>query len=93
MGDHESQHHVAHLALPQGIHTGITGLPLMPTIPAEVVIGPITVLLAVCIVMLVIVGNQVIQGEAVMRNDEVDALVGLPARPTHVADDAATAQD
>ena len=93
LGDHESQHHIAHLALPQGIHTGITGLTLMPTIPAEVVIGPITVLLTVCIVMLPIVGNKVIQGEAVMRNDEVDALVGLPARTAHVAGDAVTTQD
>ncbi len=62
----------------------------MPTIPAEVVIGPVTVLLTICIVMLAVVGNQVIQGEAVMRNDEVDALVGLPARTAHVTGDAVT---
>ncbi len=65
----------------------------MSTIPAEVVIGPITVLLTICIVMLAIVGNQVIQGEAIMRDDEVDALVGLPARTAHVAGDAVTTQD
>ena len=77
--DHERKHHVAHLALPQGIHTSITGLPFMPTVPAEVVIGPIAVLLTVRIIVLAIVGHQVIQGEAIVSNDEVDALVGFPA--------------
>ena len=67
----------------------------MPTIPAEVVIGPVTVLLTICIVMLAIVSNQVIQGEAVVRNDEVDTLVGLPARTAHanVTSDAVTTKD
>ncbi len=55
----------------------------MPTVPAEVVVGPVTVLLTICIIVLAIVGNQVIQGEAVVRNDEVDTLVGLPARFAH----------
>ncbi|KAA6423616.1 MAG: hypothetical protein FRX49_06676 [Trebouxia sp. A1-2] len=60
--------------------------PSCPTIPAEVVIGPITILLTICIVMLAIVGNKIIEGETVMRNDEVDALVGLPAGAAHVAE-------
>ena len=67
----------------------------MPTVPAEVVIGPVTVLLTVCIVMLAIVGDQVIQGEAVVRNDEVDTLVGLPAGTAHanVTSDDVTTKD
>ena len=76
---HQSQHHVAHLALPQGVHPSVISLPLMPTVPAEVVIGPIPVLLPIGIIVLAVVGNQVIQGEAIMGNDEVGAMVRLPA--------------
>ncbi len=76
---HEGQHHVAHLSLPQGIHSCITCLPLVPTVPAEVVIRPIPVLLTICVIVLAIVGHQVIQGEAIMGNNEVDALVWFPA--------------
>lgn len=79
---HEGQHHIAHLALSQCIHSSILGLPLLPTVPAEVVIGAIPVLFAIGIIVLVVVCYQIIQGEAVMSYDEVDALVRLPA--THV---------
>ena len=77
--DHEGQHHVAHLALPQSIHAFIASLALLPTIPAEVVIGPVAVLLPIGIIMLGIVRHQVIQCEAVMGNNKIDALVRLPA--------------
>ena len=51
----------------------------MPAVPAEVVVGAITILLTICIIVFVIVGHQVIQGEAIVGYDEVDALIGLPA--------------
>ena len=79
LGHHEGQHHVAHLALAQSIDSSIISLPFLPTVPAEVVVGAIPVLLAIGIIVLVIVGHQVIQGEPIVSNNEVDALVRLPA--------------
>ena len=52
----------------------------MPAVPAEVVVGSITILLPVCIIVLAIVGDQVIQGETVVSNDEVGAMVRLSAK-------------
>lgn len=77
--NHQSQHHIAHLALPQRIDSSIISLPFLPTVPPEVVIGAVPVLLPVGIIVLAIVSHQIIQGEPVMSNDEVDALVRLPA--------------
>ena len=76
---HEGQHHVAHLAMPQCIDPSVLSLPLLPTIPAEVVVGAVPVLFTVGIIVLAVVGDQIIQGKAVMSNDEVDALVRLSA--------------
>ena len=76
---HEGQHHVAHLALSQCIHPSILRLPLLPTVPAEVVIGAVSILFTICIIVLAIVCHQIIQGEAVVSYNKVDALVWLPA--------------
>ena len=54
----------------------------MPTVPAEVVVGPISVLLPIGIVVLAVVGNQVVQGKAARGNDESGAMLGLPAEST-----------
>lgn len=82
LGHHEGQHHVAHLALPKGIDAIIAGLPFLPAVPAEVVIGAVSILLTICLVVLAVVGHQVMQGVAIMSYDEVDALVRLPASHT-----------
>lgn len=79
---HEGQHHVAHLALPQSIDASIGSLSLLPAVPAEVVVGAVPILLAVCLVVLVVVGHQVMQGKAIVSYDEIDALVRLPASHT-----------
>lgn len=79
MGNHKGQHQVAHLALPQGVHALVASLTLLSTVPAEVVIGAISILLPIGIVVLGIVCYQVIQREAVMSYDKVDALMRLPA--------------
>ena len=78
--DHEGQHHVAHLALPQSIHAFIASLALLPTIPAEIVIGPVAVLFPIGVIVLKVVCHQVIQCETVMGNHKIDALVRLPAQ-------------
>src|SRR5262249_62364025 len=48
-----------------------------PTLPAHLGRCPVGVSPAVGLVVLVVVRDQVIEGEAVMAGDEVDALLGL----------------
>ena len=45
----------------------------LPGIPAVVVVVAVAVVLAVGLVVLLVVGNQIVQREAVVRGDEVDA--------------------
>ena len=70
---------VSHLALPQGQHGGVARVPLLATVPAEVVVGAVPVALTVGVVPLAVVGHQVVEREAVVRHYEVDALVRMPA--------------
>ena len=56
-----------------GANAGIIGRALHATIPTLVVVRPIAVLLAVGFVMLVIVTDQVPQGETIVRGHEVQA--------------------
>ena len=65
---------------------GVVGLALDAVVPGAVVVGAVAVVLAVGLVVLVLVGHQVAQGEAVVRGDEVDrrerpaAVVGVEVR-------------
>ena len=59
---------------------GIVGRALDPAVPRAVVRRPVAVVLAVGLVVLVVVGDQVGQGEPVVGGDEVDAGEGAPAR-------------
>src|SRR5207244_929993 len=46
-------------------------------VPAPVVVGTVTVALAVRFVVLLVVGNKVVKREAVVTRHEVDALLGF----------------
>ncbi|CAJ1787122.1 hypothetical protein LGKMAHEF_02034 [Aeromonas salmonicida] len=77
-GAHRQQgghHHVLGLAYAQRIDVRILSDPFMAMIPAEVVIAPVPVLLAVGLVVFVVITGPVPQGETVMTSDEVDALL------------------
>lgn len=80
LGDHESEVQVAHLALAQRVHARVVGLALHAAVPGEVVVGAVAVALAVGIVVLLVVGHQIVQREAIMRDDEVDPVRRLPAQ-------------
>src|SRR4051794_32352533 len=55
-------------------------------IPAQVVIGPIAVVLAIGQVVLGFVADQVVQGESIVAGDEVDARLGrAPGRLIQIA--------
>src|SRR6185503_12497961 len=56
---------------------GIVGWPLGTTVPTVVVGGPILVLLAIGVVVLLVVAHQVVEGEAVVAGDKIDAGVGF----------------
>ena len=51
--------------------------PFDAAVPAAVVVGAVAVVLAVGLVVLVVVGDQIVQREAVVAGHEVDALLGL----------------
>src|SRR5262249_45932326 len=68
---------VLHLAVAQPLDGGIVGGALDAAVPAAVVVRAIAVLLSVCFVLLAILRDEVIQGEAVVAGDEVHALLGF----------------
>ena len=68
---------VLHPAVAESFDGGVGSRAFDATIPAPVVVGAVAISLAVGLVVLLVVGNQVVQGEAVMAGDEVNALLGL----------------
>ena len=65
---------VARLAAAQGEHVGVVGGALGAAVPAQVVVGAVAVVFAVGLVVLAVVRHQVLEREAVVAGDEVDAL-------------------
>ena len=60
------------LARAQRVDRRIVGRPLGPAVPRAVVVGAVLVALAVRLVVLLVVRDEVAQREAVVRGDEVD---------------------
>src|SRR5205085_2509023 len=67
------------LAPAQRQHAAVVGVALGARVPGAVVVGAVPVVLAVGLVVLVVVGDQVAEGEAVVGGDEVDRRVGPAA--------------
>src|SRR5207245_6605780 len=63
---------VALLLLTKRDDIEVVGLTLDAAVPRPVVALPVVVVLAVGLVVLVVVGDEVVQGEAVVGGDEVD---------------------
>src|SRR5208337_2470645 len=68
---------VLNLALAQLFDGGVVGGAFHTAIPTSVVIGPVAIVLAVGLVVLLVIGHQVVQGEAVVAGDKVNTLLGL----------------
>src|SRR5439155_20711287 len=64
------------LAGAQRQHLRVVGRPLGAAVPGPVVVAAVPVVLPVGLVVLVVVGDEVGKGEAVVRGDKVDAGVG-----------------
>ena len=73
--EQERRHDVPRLPRPQLQDLGVVGRPLDAAVPRAVVVGAVAVPLPVRLVVLVVVRDEVRQGEAVVGRDEVDARV------------------
>ena len=64
---------VASLAVPQCVDVRVVGGTLHPAVPAAVVAGTVAVFLTVGFVVLVVVGDQIIDGHTIVGGHEIDA--------------------
>ena len=79
VGQAERRHQVRGLPPAQRDDLRVVGLALDAVVPRPVVVGAVAVVLAVGLVVLLVVADQVAQGEAVVRGHEVDRGVRRPA--------------
>ena len=77
-GQHGQREEIFYLPVAQLFHGGIVGRSFHAAVPTQVVGRAIQVVVTVRFVVLGVVGHQVVQREAVMAGDEVDALLRLP---------------
>ena len=68
---------VLHLPVPEFLYAGIVGRTFDTAVPTSVVVRPVAVVFAICFVVLAIIRDEVVEGEAVMASYEIDALLGL----------------
>ena len=59
---------------------GVRALPLNAVVLAEIVVRTVVVAVTVCLVVFVAVADQVVESEAVVAGDKVDARLGSFAR-------------
>src|SRR4029078_4506820 len=84
--EQERGQEVAQLAVTESIYLRVVRLALDTTVPRSVVGGPVLVPLEVRFVVLLVVGDEVAQGESVVRRDVVDRREGpTPVRLGEVA--------
>ena len=79
LGEEEGGQQVAFLPLPERQYRWVLRGAFDPAVPGPVVIAAVTVVLAVGLVVLGVVRDQVVQGESVVGGDEVDGGKGPPA--------------
>ena len=68
---------VLYLAIAQLLDGRIVARPFHAAVPASVVVGAVAIVFAVRFVVLLVVGDQIVQREAVVARDEIDALLGF----------------
>ncbi len=81
----QQRQEVALVAGPRRDDRWILGRPLDAVVPGAIRVGPIPVVLAVRLVVLLLVRDEVGEGEAVVRHDEVDAFRGRGGAGKQVA--------
>ena len=78
LGQQQGGDEVSLLAAAQSVDLGVVGRPLDAAVPRPVVALAVVVVLAVGQVVLVVVGHQITQGEAVVGGHEIDRRDGSP---------------
>ena len=71
-GEQQSGEHGSRLSCPQRENVRIGTWPFRSTVPRSVVAGTVAVVLAIGLVVFVVVGHEITQGETVVDRDEVD---------------------
>jgi len=79
LGDKEEDEKAFHAAKTQFNDIPSVGFSFATTVPADVVVLSIPVVLTVGVVMFFIVADKVIEGETIMTGDEIDGAQGAPA--------------
>jgi hypothetical protein len=73
VAEQQGGHHVPHLAVAESGDPGLVRWSLDPAIPGTIVVGAVPIFLAVRLIVLDVVGNQVAHGESVVCVDVVNA--------------------
>jgi hypothetical protein len=67
------------LSLPQPLDGWVVGRAFQAAVPAQVVVDTVAIGLAVFLIVLVVIAHQVVEGEAVVAINEIDAIDGQMA--------------
>ena len=70
------------LSLSEVVDGRIGGRPLDTAIPAQVVVRSVRVVFTIRFVVLVVVRDEIVESESIVRRDEIDARKGAPPAPT-----------
>lgn len=76
MGEQQGGNQIALLLLAQAVDPRIQGRPLNPVVIGEVVAVTIPIVFTVGLIVALVVGDQILQGETVVIAEVVDAGVG-----------------
>src|SRR5439155_25411962 len=76
-GERRHGQEVLHLAIPQLLDGGVLGRAFRAAIPALVIIGAVAIVFAVCLIVFVVVGDEVVERETIVTRHEVDTLLRL----------------
>src|ERR1700723_408759 len=78
LGEQERCHQIPLLLSSQGPNTGIVSWTFHPAIPTPVIVIAVAIVFAIRFVVFFVVTDQILQREAIMRRDEIDAGIGTP---------------
>ena len=76
LGEQQGGDQVLGLAFAEGEDGRVVGRAFDAAVPGEVLVGAVAVVFAVGLVVLVVVADEVVEGEAVVAGDEVDGVQG-----------------
>ncbi len=79
LAEHQHGHRVFHLPSAELVDGELTSRPFPTAVPTVVIVGAIAVVLAVGLVVLLVVGDEIVEREAVVAGDEVDRCRRAPA--------------